>query len=117
MLVCFDFDGVINSYTSGWIAEDVIPDPPVKDIVAIMTHLLCLGYTVAVFSSRCATDKGFEAVKKYMEQWEIPYSFISRTKPPAFVTIDDRCICFDGTTDTLIDQIQAFKPWYHKGDE
>ena len=28
--IAVDFDGVIHSYTSKWVAADVIPDPPVS---------------------------------------------------------------------------------------
>lgn len=30
--ICMDFDGVINSYESGWTGEANIPDPPVPGI-------------------------------------------------------------------------------------
>ena len=29
-ILALDFDGVINSYSSGYTAEDVLPDPPVE---------------------------------------------------------------------------------------
>ena len=36
---------------------------------------------------------------------------IRMEKPPAIVYIDDRAICFDGNTATLLGKIQSFKPW------
>jgi hypothetical protein len=38
-----------------------------------------------------------------------------KTKPPAFLTIDDRAICFDGDFSTLLSKIEKFKPWYSGG--
>lgn len=32
-------------------------------------------------------------------------------KPGAYLTIDDRCICFDGNFSTLLDKIEDFKSW------
>jgi len=34
-------------------------------------------------------------------------------KPAAFLTIDDRAVCFDGTFPTT-EQMLNFKPWYKK---
>lgn len=36
-------------------------------------------------------------------------------KPAAFLTIDDRAICFDGDYGSLLFKIMNFKPW-HKGE-
>ena len=48
-----------------------------------------------------------EAVDKFIKKIKFP-----RKKPSAYITVDDRCICFDGNADTLIDKINNFKPWY-----
>lgn len=37
--IVFDFDGVINSYKSGWTGVDVIPDEPVKGIKKVLDNL------------------------------------------------------------------------------
>lgn len=110
--VVFDFDGVIHSYTSGWKGEDVIPDPPVTGIKDSIQQIRKAGYEVVVVSTRCATNKGINAVNKYLLENGIFVDKFCREKPPAIVYIDDRAICFDGKSDKLLEKIEQFKPWY-----
>ena len=35
-------------------------------------------------------------------------------KPPAYLTVDDRAICFDGSFSALRNRIKDFKTWYGK---
>ena len=42
--VVFDFDGVIHSYTSGWLGETTIPDPPVPGIREALKEIHDAGY-------------------------------------------------------------------------
>lgn len=115
--VVFDFDGVIHSYTSGWKGEDVIPDPPVTGIKDSVQQIRNAGYEVVIVSTRCASEKGMKAVKKYLADNEIAVDRVCKEKPPAIVYIDDRAICFDGKSDELLKKIEQFKPWYQRYTE
>lgn len=110
--VVFDFDGVIHSYTSGWKGENIIPDKPVLGIKEAISEIRKSGYEVVVVSTRCATNKGIEAVNKYLLENGIVVDRVCKEKPPAIVYIDDRAICFDGKPQNLLDKINKFKPWY-----
>jgi hypothetical protein len=126
-ILCLDFDGVIHSYTSGWKGADVIPDPPVEGalqfIVAAMEH-----FTVAIFSSRSHQPGGKQAMQQWLGYWSVdplhgmPSDFDHGAwgaiqwpleKPPAFVTIDDRALTFDGTWPDMV-TLKNFKPWNKK---
>ena len=102
--VCWDFDGCIHSYTSGWIEADQIPDPPVPGVLKALYHYIEDGLRVAIFSARSAEDGGIAAMKAYIEKHataigiptlvnmlEFPY-----VKPAAKVYIDDRGVRFLG---------------------
>lgn len=111
--VVFDFDGVIHSYSSGWQGATVIPDAPVPGIKeaidAIREH-----YLVIVVSSRCSLPGGSEAIKEWLAKWDIIVDDVMKEKPPAFVYVDDRAICFDGDPVNLLYQIVDFVPWNKK---
>jgi len=109
--VVFDFDGVIHSYTSGWKGEDVIPDKPVKGIKEAIDEIRGAGYQVVIVSSRSASQSGIEAMKKWLNKYDIVVDMICQHKPPAIVYIDDRAICFDGKPKKLLKKIKRFKPW------
>lgn len=110
--VVFDFDGVIHSYKTGWQGDPaIIPDEPVPGIREVIGELQTEGYEVVVVSTRCRTTEGAQAVEKYLMKNQIGVSKVMSEKPPAICYIDDRAICFDGNTESLLNKIQNFKPW------
>lgn len=109
--VCFDFDGVIHSYKSGWNGCDVIPDPPVEGIKEVIDDLKDEGYTIVIQSTRCIEYAGRVAIAEYCKKHGIYYDLISATKPPAVVYVDDRGLKFDGKTEGLVEQIKKFHSW------
>lgn len=114
--VAFDFDGVIHSYTTPWQGETIIPDPPVPGIERALKDVRDAGYTVVVYSTRCGTTEGRYAVMRWLSKYDLRQYVdkVTAFKPPATVYIDDRAICFNGKPETLLQQIQDFRPW-HKG--
>lgn len=130
-IICVDFDGVIHSYTSGWKAAGIVSDPPVDGaiewLIGKMPNFVDGGYLwtdgqpeIQIYSSRSKYPAGIKAMKEWLIEHCFPRQFIDDNvlkfpteKPAAFLTIDDRAICFDGkfpTTEAMI----SFKPWYKK---
>lgn len=108
--IIFDFDGVIHSYTSGWQGADVIPDPPVPGVREAINQIREAGYKVVVLSARCYQG-GMEAIKDWLFLHDIEVDEIVRDKVSAILQVDDRCICFDGKPENLLQSIKEFKPW------
>ena len=111
--VIFDFDGVIHSYKSGWQGVTNIPDPPVPGINEAIQKLR-ERYRVVVLSTRCHQPGGIEAIWEYLTRHGIEVDNVVRDKEPAILTVDDRCICFDGKPENLFDQIEHFQTWQSK---
>ncbi len=126
-ILCVDFDGVIHSYTSGWKGVEVVADPPVPGALKWLWKAT-EWFDVHVYSSRSKEIAGREAMKEWMlrhsevefypehpmrgeEGREYPITF-SHEKPAAFLTIDDRCIPFEGDwSDMEPADLLNFKPW------
>lgn len=132
-IICVDFDGVIHSYERGWqdgeIYGNATPGFFAWAIEAVKTFDLC------VYSSRSKTLEGKSAMQQAIGKWsidaihngEVSADFVwpelydhltfSDVKPPAFLTIDDRAICFTGDWAALDPAtLLAFKPWTVKSD-
>lgn len=126
-ILCLDFDGVLNQYTSGWKGADQIPDPPVPGAIAFL-YEACCHFDVQIFSSRSNQPGGIDAMKRWISMhehdWRSQQEAVPRTsllfnikfpteKPPAMVGIDDRVITFTGTFPTM-NELRSFKPWNKK---
>lgn len=138
--ILVDFDGVLHSYVSGWKGATEIPDPPVPGAIKWLERLIEDGrFNVCIYSSRSKeTEKwlvysgigsdsdfveidarvGIEAMQGWLVAHGLLEDLVERIgfpteKPAAFLTIDDRAICFTGTFPPL-DEINNFKPWNKK---
>jgi len=128
-IICVDFDRVIHSYVSGWKGVSVIDDPPVDGAIAwLEDHLpipecICAiapkykGPEVQIYSSRSKSWRGRRAMKKWLVKHGLHEGYIREgilkfpsKKPPAFLTIDDRAICFNGVFPSDREMLD-FKPW------
>lgn len=110
--VLVDFDGVINSYRSGWKGDEVIPDPPVTGMREAIKSLREQGFEVVVCSSRAMTKPGHDAIHCYLKKNGIEVDGITSEKTPSVAIVDDRAICFDGDAEGLVDKVKNLKPWY-----
>lgn len=109
----FDFDGVINSYVSGWTGVDSIIDEPVKGIKEAL-DILSEDFEIIIYSTRCLSEEGIKAIRKYMEKYNLKYDGISDKKVPAYLTIDDRAINFNGNIQEMLFKINTFKHYINK---
>ena len=129
-LLCVDFDGVLHSYMTPWQGADVVSDPPVDGAMEWLIDMeLSEDYQVCIYSSRSRYRAGIRAMKEWVEGWmghvdpqvydqeQIDATlknlvFLSQ-KPPAYLTIDDRAICFRGVFPTIQD-MDDFRLWFDK---
>lgn len=96
--LCVDFDGVVHSYDKGW------QDGSIYGIVvpgfAEWAKKAAVDFDLLVYSSRCSTPEGASAIAEWLHEQLGPdlavLLTVTNTKPPAWLTIDDRAICFRG---------------------
>lgn len=134
-ILCVDFDGVIHSYTSPWVDATTILDPPVPGALRWLWKAT-EWFDVQVYSSRSKTEDGRNAMRGWMAMYSVdefghdhpmcghqdldfvyPITF-AHEKPAAFLTIDDRAICFEGDWSELGESpadLLDFKPWNKRG--
>ena len=118
--LCIDFDGVIHSYASGWNGANRVDDPPVPGAIEWLHELLTSDkYVVCIYSSRSKEPGGIEAMQTWLQdnlnRMRYDYMQLKKIewpteKPAAYLTIDDRAICFRGTFPSQL-EIDSFKPW------
>lgn len=126
-ILCLDFDGVIHSYTSGWKGADVIPDDVVPGFFE-WAEQAARHFELHIFSSRSRQPGERDAMMLWLAEqrrrWRassgrtetndvLTFEF-PEEKPPAFLSIDDRGFCFEGTWPDPA-ELLAFRPWNKRG--
>ena len=115
-IICVDFDGVLHKYTSPWESHEIISDGPVPEALNWIRKMMDDGrFEIHIYSSRSRFPTGLEAMKMWFDEQGLEDNYrdqlkFSATKPAAFMTIDDRAFCFEGTFPDP-DWIDSFKPW------
>lgn len=115
--VALDFDGVINSYKSNFVAVDVVPDPPVEGSLEAIREYLDFGFTVYIYSTRNEWPEGRQCIHDWLLEHGLEKEYVDKLeivsgKPIAKIYVDDRAWHFDGTKFPTIDEIQYYRPWH-----
>lgn len=126
-IICLDFDGVIHTYEDGWQNGIIYGDVTVGffDWVEEAAE----EFKLVVYSSRSSDPDNLKVMHDWLvqkwvrhhlnkgtERGYFPLEFTAE-KPPAFITIDDRCIQFHGywsAGNLTIEHLRQFKPWNAK---
>lgn len=109
--VYVDFDGVIHSYTSGWVSAAIIPDPPVEGAIEWLNEMV-KHFHVAIFTTRATNSDARRAIQNWLEVHGFKGDVtITATKGPALVYIDDRGWRFEGRFPSK-QEIHLARPWW-----
>jgi hypothetical protein len=125
LIICIDWDGCIHDYMDGWrdgsIYGDVVPG------FIEWADIAREHFELVVYSSRSKTEAGIAAMRERLHAWiEAAYAkntglavsisdfTFASEKPPAWLTIDDRALCFNGNwsdPNFSVEAMRSFKPW------
>lgn len=134
---CFDFDGVIHTYSKGW-HDGTVYDYPVTGAFEAIKSLIDAGHSVFILSTRRPaqiiewlnrihydeaqfTHSGIKVPFKYrrVRFWEKFWNKkgvvgVTNRKLPAVAYIDDRAVPFYGDFDALLPGLLEFKTYQEK---
>ena len=106
--ILIDLDGVLSNY-NGYFNENVIPD--IKQGAYEFLQKLSLEYKIKIFTTR---NKLLTAKWLINNNLSVFIDDITNIKEPAYLYIDDRCICFNDDYIDTISQINSFKTYWNK---
>lgn len=129
LIICVDFDGVIHDYMHGW-RDGTIYGNVTKGFFE-WYYEARNSFNIVIYSSRSKTDASINAMREWIQNQEMKHleqlypdskdfagsQFeFANEKPPAWLTIDDRGLTFNGNWDDFaVKKLQDFKPWNVRG--
>lgn len=117
-ILCVDFDGCIHSYEKGWQGGRIygsVVHGFFDWLIQARRH-----FRVMIYSSRSADRIGRAEMQSWLAKENggvMPEGLeFAAEKPAAFLTIDDRAICFEGDWKALDPaELRNFKSWTQHG--
>lgn len=105
--IACDWDGVINSYTSGFEGPGIFNDPPVPGAIQWLTACHRAGRVIVINSTRLNEETKDGAVQGAMKEYLLRHGcpqevvdalhfWTGRGKPRARAYVDDRAVRFEG---------------------
>lgn len=109
-----DFDGVLHGYPKHRKYGFELSDPIVPGAAKFINEV-SKEFEVSIYSARSVTSFGQSMMKEYLLRKNVDISKLHwpTFKPAAWMTIDDRCICFNGKFPS-VEELINFKAWYEK---
>lgn len=109
--IAVDFDGVVNSYVSGWTGPTDLPDPPVSGAIEWLEEM-AKSFEVVIFTTRGQYPEAIMAIRNWLAEHGYcgPLLAVTHKKPAALVYLDDRAIRFEGVFPTK-EEIHRARPW------
>jgi hypothetical protein len=117
--IACDFDGVINSYTSGWTG-DTLPDPPVPGAIEWLEDITkacdVIIHTARIKPSQPGQE---ELIRKWLLKNGLSPEALGRLtfegKVTATIYLDDRAIRFTGSNFPTAEEVYGHKAWNKQG--
>jgi hypothetical protein len=120
-IIC-EFDSVINPYSRGWKVGELYEDHATDGFWPWLASV-SEEYKVTIHTARFSKQGSMSAVLTWLKECyrrehgaeaRLPFIEFSAVKPPSLLTIDARCVRFDGdwsVPELSVEGIKAFKPW------
>jgi hypothetical protein len=115
-----DFDGVIHDYKGGWQGGKIYGN--VTDGFFDWVRQVMPLFRIVVYSSRSKDAGMIDAMRDWLGQQAVLNNTtvpdgieFSHEKPPAYLTIDDRALTFNGDwSEFPPSRLLDFRPWMMK---
>ena len=104
--ILIDLDGVLNEYKGDYDKNHI---PNIKEGALDFLQDLSQNYELYLFTTRDIIKAQSWLVENKIEKF---FSGVINQKIPAYLIIDDRCVCFDGNYNSVLSKIKNFRIWY-----
>ena len=104
-----DLDGVLNEYGKEKFDENFIPK--IKNGAKEFLENLSKNFEIKIFTTRNRLLSSKWLVENELDKF---VTDVTNVKEPAYLHLDDRCICFNGNFEKTLNEINNFSVYWKK---